>query len=307
MKSKSAVANSSTPSHVLLSPTDNSKVLDFINFNTVGSNTVNNSTAFKKIQSASKSSSQSLFAAETDYSLKYNKLNNLYLTDYNSQDSLYYGIKRQHEYATTLACLNNAPSLLDNDSVQKMLDYNFDLTMSTKTYNNTSLSEFRLPAQNMDSNAALDSVLLTTTALENVNEGEFGTGTVTKNSSLTPHLNQDITPTALINQLPTSNLNTGLIYKEFFAKSPNQQVLSSDRNVRNLDTVRPGKANYNFSDVSKLVNKLSTRFDASHAPTTELNSNTTSVAYDRFTSNNMNASIMSAKEELAPNFLFTPF
>ena len=42
------------PSYLLLTPQSNQKILNFINFNKSGINTLNNSTAFKKIQFASK-------------------------------------------------------------------------------------------------------------------------------------------------------------------------------------------------------------------------------------------------------------
>lgn len=309
MKSKSAVSNSSSPAHVLLSPTDNNKVLDFINFNTVGTNNVNGSTAFKKIQSSSKSSSQTLFSVDSDYSLKYNKLNNLYLADYNSQDSLFYGIKRQHEYATSMACLNNSPSLLDNKSTQRMLSYNFDVSTSTNSYTNESIREFEVGNPDNLTNSLINTNLNNPSSMSNTVSGEFGS----KNGGSTSELTS---PNNLVNSVPASlstvstplnQFNNGLSYSEFFIKSPNQQILSSDRNVRNIDYVSPNKTNYNFKDISSLVNQLSTRFTLSHIPTTENNSASTSVAYDRFSSSNMNSPIMSAKEELAPNFIFTPF
>lgn len=309
MKSKSAVSNSSAPAHVLLSPTDNNKVLDFINFNTVGSNNVNGSTAFKKIQSASKSSSQTLFSFDSDYSLKYNKLNNLYLADSNSQDSLYYGIKRQHEYATSMACLNGTPSLLDNKSTQRMLDYNFDLTTSPYTYSNSSNNTFMGDTSDTSSSALISNSLSSNVGLVQDTNGEFGSAKVTRNNNLiNASLINSFTPSDLCQSNDAlSTLNKGLNYSQFFVKSPNQQILSSDRNIRNIDYISPNKVNYNMSNVSSLMNQLSTRFTLSHIPTTANNSNTTSISYDRFNDKNMNGAIMSAKEELAPNFLFTPF
>ena len=53
-QSKTSNQLTSTPAHLILSPTDNNKILNFINFNDLGSSTLSNSTAFKKIQFFSK-------------------------------------------------------------------------------------------------------------------------------------------------------------------------------------------------------------------------------------------------------------
>ena len=284
MKSKTLNNSESTPAHVLLAPVDNNKVLDFVNFNSVGSNLVTGSNAFKKIQSASKSNPHDLYSNTTDYSLKYDKINNLYLTDVVSQDSLFYGIKRQHEYASTSSVLNNNNTHLDNTSVSKLLDYNFNLT--TDQYNPTTQSVVEFGNSNNTTHTATST---TNTGLDQtVNNGLLTSGVVTNSTS-------------------QNMLDSSVLYRTFDAKSANQQVLASDRNVRNLENFNPQNKNYNFSVNSQMVEQASSTFPLTHTPTSSTGSVLPSLSYDRFTEKGMNAPIMSAKEELAPNFVFTPF
>jgi hypothetical protein len=282
MKSKTLNNVEATPSHVLLSPVDNNKVLDFINFNAIGSNLITGSNAFKKIQSASKSTSADLYNSTSDYTLKYNKINNLYLNDLNTQDSLFYGMKRQHEYASTSAVFNNSNSYLDNKSVSKVLDYNYDNNSSFMSTG--AVKEFNTKVGTFDADSTPVSV--------SSNTGKNYT-----------NLNNNLTN---INT-PVNMLDDNVQYRTLEVKSPNQQVLSSDRNVRNIENLNPLNKNYNFITNSSLIESASSTFPTTHIPTGFHNSGMPSVSYDKFTPSGMNSPIMSAKEELAPNFVFTPF
>jgi len=116
----------STPAHLLLSPSDNSKVLNFMNFNDIGNSTVKDSTAFKKIQYFSKTNPQSLFTNVSDFNLKYKKLSNLYLNDTLPTNTSSYGTFRQHNYSSMMATTNTFNSLLDASSLNKFMEYNLD-------------------------------------------------------------------------------------------------------------------------------------------------------------------------------------
>ena len=282
MKSKTLNTSEATPAHVLLSPVDNNKVLDFINFNAIGSNLITGSNAFKKIQSASKVNSADLYNNSSDYTLKYNKINNLYLSDLNTQDSLFYGMKRQHEYASTSSVFNNSNTYVDNNSVSKVLDYNYGY--GNKPESNGSVVEF--------ANKSNKPELNTTTG--EVAQLNLGTASVLPTNMVTYNT-------------PVNMLDDTVQYRSLELKSPNQQVLSSDRNIRNIENLNPLNKNYNFNVNSSVVEQASSSFPSTHLPTNFHGKGMPSVGYDRFTSNGMNAPIMSAKEELAPNFLFTPF
>jgi hypothetical protein len=109
-----------------------------------------------------------------------------------------------------------------------------------------------------------------------------------------------------------------IFYKIFTHRSPNQQILSSDRNIRSYDILNPNKVNYNIGSNSNNLNadlsnsdtvytSLNTVMPQQHMPSSSLGTKLTNLSYDKFTSNGMNNSLMSAKEELAPNFIFTPY
>lgn len=305
MKSKNLNASEATPTHALLSPTDNNKVLDFVNFNSLGSNLITGSNAFKKIQSASKSNPQDLYSNATDYSLKYNKINNLYTRDLTTQDSLYYGMKRQHEYSSTASLFNGTSTNLDNKSVSQMLDYNFNYgsKVSGVDFTNNSLVQ-------STHNSAAGSTNELTMPVREFNTGvSTDTSTLNSGNVVLPHTSQtDILPTSITTVNTPQNLLDGNVsYRDMYVKSPNQQVLASDRNVRNIENFNPLKQNYNFNNTQKLIEQASTTFTESHLPTSAVSRTLPTVSYDKFTDSNMNSPIMSAKEELAPNFVFTPF
>lgn len=282
MKSKTLNTSEATPAHVLLSPVDNNKVLDFINFNAIGSNLITGSNAFKKIQSASKVNSADLYNSSSDYTLKYNKINNLYLSDLNTQDSLFYGMKRQHEYTSTSSVFNNANTYVDNNSVSKVLDYNYGY--GNQPVSSGSVVEFANKYNKPEVNTSV---------------GEVAQLSLSSSSVL---------PTNMVSlSTPLNMLDEAVQYRSLDPKSPNQQVLSSDRNVRNIENLNPLNKNYNFNVNSSLVEQASSAFPSTHIPTNFHGEGMPSLSYDRFTSKGMNAPIMSAKEELAPNFIFTPF
>jgi len=298
MRSKTNVNLSSTPAHAILSPVDNDKILSFINFNNIGSSTLSSSTAFKKIQSASKTSPQLLFNNISDFSLKYNKINNLYLDELNTNDGLFYGIRRQHNYSSTASMLNSGQSNLDNKSVSKLISYNYGNTDLGTTGTNLGTKSLLNPLMknDLDTNKefnATKSVDSENYSVTNVNLASNHLITNSKNTDTLTNLTSD-----------------SIFYKNFFAKSPNQQILSSDRNIRNIETLNPNKINSNF-DISTstegLINKADTVFTEAHLPTANSASKLLTKSFDKFTDSNMNSVLMAAKEELAPSFIFTPF
>jgi len=124
MSAKSQIPTVNIPSHVLVSPSDNKNILEFLDFNSLGSSTLTTSGAFKKIQLSSKFSSENLTNLTSEFSDRYNKVNNLYSGVDSSQDALYYGIKRQHNYTSRESLLNNTSGLIDKNSLTKVLELN---------------------------------------------------------------------------------------------------------------------------------------------------------------------------------------
>lgn len=104
-----------------------------MNFNDIGSSTVKDSTAFKKIQYFSKTNPQSLFTNVSDFNLKYKKIANLYLNDTLPNNAASYGTFRQHNYSSVMSTTNTFNSLLDNKSLNKFMEYNLDHKSTKQT------------------------------------------------------------------------------------------------------------------------------------------------------------------------------
>jgi hypothetical protein len=149
-------------------------VLNFTNLKDLGLNTSQNQSAFKKIQSFSKTNPQALFSNASDFSLRYDKLASLYLTEADSGNVATYGTYRQHASSAMSATLNNRSTLLDPKSFQKFVGYNLnenllnekqqvESSLTTVETNNTSpLSAESLRTQNLIAGSN-----------ENVSEAQF--------------------------------------------------------------------------------------------------------------------------------------
>jgi len=115
------------PGHLLLSPLDNSKVLNFMQFSTLGTDLTTDISAFKKIQYFSKTNPQSLYSDLSEFTLKYNKLSNLYLNTDKILNSNTYGTIRQHNHLSTTFTGSSSQTLTDLTSLDKYLDYNYNI------------------------------------------------------------------------------------------------------------------------------------------------------------------------------------
>jgi hypothetical protein len=111
-----------------------------MNFDNVGISTVKDSTAFKKIQFFSKIDHTSLFNLKSDFNNSFNKLSTLYSNDLDFNYSANYGMDRQHNYTSLASTLPMFSTNLDNNSVQKFYNYNFN----NSTRDNTSKSPYTI-------------------------------------------------------------------------------------------------------------------------------------------------------------------
>ena len=112
-----------TPAHLIILPIDNNKLLNFLNFNDLGSNPLNEPVAFKKTRMTSKTYFNNLINPINNFNYKWKYFSNLIINDNLFNDSLYYGIKRQHNFLNNLSILNNQNTFFNLNSVQKWLDY----------------------------------------------------------------------------------------------------------------------------------------------------------------------------------------
>jgi hypothetical protein len=108
-------------------------------FSDLGTDNLKDSSTFKKIQYFSKSNPQKLYSNVDEFNLKYKKLSDLYLSEYEPITSNNYGLKRQHNLVSQKSSLNNSSSLLDKNSLDMMMHYNHDVkpTKTNSLINNT--------------------------------------------------------------------------------------------------------------------------------------------------------------------------
>lgn len=107
-----------TPAHLLVLPIDNFKLLNFLNFNDIGINSLREMSAFKKIKSFSKAfSSELITPLISNASRKY--LINGMGSDLAFSESTNFGLKRQHNLINNSAVLNNYSTFFDLNSVSR--------------------------------------------------------------------------------------------------------------------------------------------------------------------------------------------
>lgn len=120
---------------MLLTPADNSKMFTFLDFDEIGTSTLKPSTAFKKIRRFSKVYNTNLVHANDSLTAKYNKINELYVTENMFTDSMVYGTTRQHNLTARTATTNNNASLMDQRSMNKFLSYTMGMDNKDQSTN----------------------------------------------------------------------------------------------------------------------------------------------------------------------------
>jgi hypothetical protein len=278
-QSKSTQSLSSTPSHILLSPSSRSSNVNLLDFSKVGLNTLSESTAFKKIQYFSKVSPQSLYSTSSIEN-KYSKLSDLYLKSSATSGSYNYGTLRQHAY-TTSASNQYKAGLLDKNSVDTMLDYNFSMSpLSAPNFVNEHTELFNSNASSVDSN--LSNVISSGLNGSHVGSASLTENPTSQNSSASTtdfksHSNalrysavpkgSSLASNRSMSDLQQAN-SSGLPYAEEDksprtfkfkdSKSPNLGFLSPEKNVRLIDAVNPTKFNASLSNSTNNLNDIVT-------------------------------------------------
>jgi len=92
-------------------------------FSDLGTSSIKDSTAFKKIQYFSKTNPQQLYSNVSEFNLRYKKLSDLYLNDTEPTRTNSYGTLRQHNFTSLASTTNNFNSLLDSKSLDAYMDY----------------------------------------------------------------------------------------------------------------------------------------------------------------------------------------
>jgi hypothetical protein len=333
---------SSTPAHLLLSPSDNAKILNFTNFNDIGSNTLQASKAFKKIQKFSKTNNQDLFTNVSDFNSRYTRLTDLYYTNNNLVDSNTYSTVRQHNFTSNLSTQNQPSTFLDTTALKAF-----------NNYNNSLSNEVKIDGYLQGNIETLNKSLLTTDKLNKLTDIPAVNNPIKFNLTLSDADSVATSPKITFdsefnfdsqNLIFSNLLNSNEVFYDFKdLKSINQSVNASDRTVRLTDDVSLNKLNLNTgssnSDVKNNVlnlntgnlgNKLSDSNKASVNKWSSflhnyrlLNNKTTtpldgvplissspyikSNEFDKTWSENNSAQLLNSKEESAPSTVFQTF
>jgi hypothetical protein len=271
----------STPAHLLLSPSDNSKVVNFMNFNDIGSSTVKDSTACKKIQYFSKTNPQSLFTNVSDFNLKYQKIANLYLNDTLPNNTPSYGTFRQHNFSSLSSTTNSFNSLLDSSSLNKFMEYNLDYTNPQK--NSPVKYDLATSARESVLDTTSNTLRLLNLTDKNTGQSNYSLNKLVNYPTSTSLLSAETDAKQLSNPFKyllnnrwskksfltndiSDNYNNQTFSSKFFnedltyrfkdLKSSNQQLLTSDRNTRLIGGLSPNKTILNFSDKGNNLNSI---------------------------------------------------
>lgn len=272
-----------TPAHLLVIPTDNYKLLNFINFNDIGSSNIQEINAFKKIRMFSKTYTSNLSFVPNNYSQKFKIFSNLYLNDLSFTDSYLYGLKRQHNYLSSSALLNNQSTFLNMSSLAKFINFNFQSTLSQQNiesyYDNnffkknevitTSDNSIRVSnlIKNINTSYSLDSLnkfMLYPNSSSLINDDSdkkkitypvyklFNAKLNQNDFNNFTNLNKltsmsEISVIDNNSELRNSLFNEQVTYKNLTMFSPNQAISLPDRYIRNFIQNNPSSSHFNYS------------------------------------------------------------
>ena len=264
-KNKNSGAATSTPGHLILSPTDNNNLVNFMNFSGFGLNTANESTAFKKIQSFSKSNNHAIFNNNSEFYNKYRKISDMYLSDQNSFNASAYGTLRQNKFSSLSSTINLNNSLLDSKSVDRYLSYNHN-TDFDKTSNLNNKINLVGGVLNSNFNKKINKKLLEFTThaslgpnssfTDNKLENDFKFSLVKYSSGLNSEWASDAfyeSDLALTGKTALSfinNYNKPHTFDKKILKNMSVKVASSEKALRNLDSL-------DLSSINKILNGAS--------------------------------------------------
>lgn len=122
------------PAYLLLIPTDNYKLANFLNFNDIGANSLLESSAFRRVRAFSKKPLLNFERTFLSYENVLPAYQSLYLYNEVLNASLYYGSRRQQNFISSNSMSGYTPTLFNNNSVEKFLNFN----LHQKSFNNLS-------------------------------------------------------------------------------------------------------------------------------------------------------------------------
>tara|TARA_B110001450_G_scaffold256841_1_gene289025 strand:- start:2691 stop:3656 length:966 start_codon:yes stop_codon:yes gene_type:complete len=321
-----------------LSPNENTNILNFTNLNSVGVSTLQASNAFKKIQVFSKTNQQDLFVPTVNFNSRFTKLVDLYYNDTSLIDSTSYGTFRQHNFLSNMSNKNQTNSYLDNNGVNKYLEYSAPTSNNDFSTNSLNTKNVFNSLSRTEGESKL--------GLANLNK-------LTDSKNFNNPLKYELTSKGSKSYLPTSNnmnatenthefemfnsslnsnsnqLNNSVTYSFEDLKSINQSLLPTERTVRltdklnpqknlNTDSVSTGQTslkdiytsssdnNTSYTDLNRFTG-ASTTFPLGHNPVLSSNVTVKNLSFDRTFSENSGPLLLQSKEESAPNIVFETY
>lgn len=280
-----------SPAHILLSPTDPNNLINISDFSKIGLSSVKESSAFKKIQYHSKSPAGQLFDSSTVNYSKFDVLSSLYDNNATYNNSKDYYTDRQDNYSSLLVSQLNTSSNLEANSVEKFLDYNFNLsptdttnsTSSNNHLNSTRKDYYNDLTRSSRLNSSIDTLRLNSDAnqkfldlsrnslnINNTSDGKYYNNPlkILLNQNNTRRLaldlplnnNPDLITSLDLSRVTDkfSNIELSSKFKEL--KSSNMGFLSPDKNTRLLDKLCTSKGQLNLShetsNLDDVLNKV---------------------------------------------------
>jgi hypothetical protein len=274
-----------TPAHLLLVPSDASGMVNFMNFKNIGLNTLQASSAFSKIRNSTKVYNSHLVHTPSTFTNKYYSINNTFSSEDDFLTTSSFGIKKQHNLASTSSLGNSFSStMLDSASFNQFLEAN--LNINANSSNEQELGAAKASALSLRKLDAGDLSSLDNSRLTNIIKP--ATSDVASNSKLISYpklvsnlndnsdkvgLNYPETRLASTNVVPASYRNNNAMYnatsdslssvtsspetltrsnqssnsKAFNLSGPNSKVLLNDQSIRSHVDLNPSKSNYNLS------------------------------------------------------------
>jgi len=294
-----------TPAHLLLLPVDSSSTLNFVNFKNVGLNTLKESSAFSKVRNFTKVYNTHLVSTPSSFSNKYSTLHNVFVDENQSLTSSSFGLKRQHNLASSTSIGNSNSTLqLDQLSFNRYLNSNLNMFRSS----NRSTANMGVSTLLLDKGQAIRSpevarfsplinageiavapafVKLTAypTLLENVNDNgdkkgllypalKLSSSTIVKgifaNSDIqAQRYSPNFASSATATHHSSTKFNAPVTYKVFSLANTNSKVLLTDQSIRSFPELLPSKSNYNLSGAfnAELSNEQTLRYlNKSYSP-----------------------------------------
>ena len=307
-----------TPAHLLLLPLDNKKLVNFLDFNDIGSNTLKESMAFKKIKTISKTSNSNLVEAPSNLHFKYKKINQTYLNDNSFLLSNNYGLTRQHNLLSLKSNLNKNNVFLDKNSFELFLknqDTQLQTSLSNENFYDNLLNVKKVNSQNSSSSvlslsditnyktnllSSLNLLMSYPTLLKTFNDNSDKTffqyplrklfnSKLNELNTNNKELFNNITNEENSNVINTVDKfeNNGTTKKTVTLLSSNQNIQPADQNLRQYDNTSANKTNFNLEGSTGLtINFDNQNLDSNYFTSKAQNVNETT--FYKFMSNRTN-------------------